>query len=96
MIGLAAAVFAVCYLIGQPYLGNFFGGTMLFGTLLPFMAAAMKKRNNESQNPGSPKHAGVLIAYFLFAPKPADSQIGFPDRQEKSRLYLFTRSTSIT
>ena len=44
MIGLAAAVFAVCYLIGQPYLGNFFGGTMLFGTLLPFMAAAMKKK----------------------------------------------------
>ncbi|AAU22124.2 MULTISPECIES: hypothetical protein [Bacillus] len=44
MIVLAAAVFAVCYLIGQPYLGNFFGGTMLFGTLLPFMAAAMKKK----------------------------------------------------
>lgn len=44
MIGLAAGVFAVCYLIGQPYLGNFFGGTMLFGTLLPFTAAAMKKK----------------------------------------------------
>ncbi|MBU8741006.1 hypothetical protein MOE82_16155 [Bacillus licheniformis] len=44
MIVLAAAAFAVCYLIGQPYLGNFFGGTMLFGTLLPFMAAAMKKK----------------------------------------------------
>ncbi|WFA05814.1 hypothetical protein [Bacillus sp. HSf4] len=43
MIGLATLVFAVCYLIGQPYLGNFFGGTMLFGTVLPFMAAAMKK-----------------------------------------------------
>ncbi|MDI5790637.1 hypothetical protein PO124_25965 [Bacillus licheniformis] len=95
MIGLAAAVFAVCYLIGQPYLGNFFGGTMLFGTLLPFMAAAMKKRNNESQNPGSPNMPG-LIAYFSVCTKPADSQIGFPDRQEKSRLYLFTRSTSIT
>lgn len=44
MIVLAAAVFAVCYLIGQPYLGNFFGGTMLFGTVLPFMAAGMKKK----------------------------------------------------
>ncbi|MFT0803034.1 hypothetical protein VSK91_16830 [Bacillus swezeyi] len=44
MIGLAAGVFAGCYLIGQPYLGNFFGGTMLFGTLLPFTAAAMKKK----------------------------------------------------
>lgn len=44
MIGLAALVFAVCYLIGQPYLGNFFGGTMLFGTVLPFMAAGMKKK----------------------------------------------------
>ncbi|PCK22670.1 hypothetical protein CEY02_03500 [Bacillus pumilus] len=28
----------------QSCLGNFFGGTMLFGTLLPFMAAAMKKK----------------------------------------------------
>ncbi|PIK26917.1 hypothetical protein CTV99_09400 [Bacillus pumilus] len=28
----------------QSCLGNFFGGTMLFGTLLPFMDAAMKKK----------------------------------------------------
>ncbi|MDA1477812.1 hypothetical protein [Bacillus changyiensis] len=44
MIGLAVCVFAVCYLMGQPYLGNFFGGTILFGTVLPFMAAGMKKK----------------------------------------------------
>nr|MDH3162581.1 hypothetical protein [Bacillus licheniformis] len=72
-------------MIGQPYLGNFFGGTMLFGTLF----AVYGRRNEEKEitnlkNPGMFWRAGVFDRLFsLFAPKPADSQIGFPNRSRK-------------